>query len=460
MDLDALRVAVDEARVLQTWLGGAQPPASALENVVLRRRLLTRALETRVVRLELARRGLGLPQDELRGLLRAAALGKPPVPFSGSPPGPLDGPAPEDLEARLFARFGAPVARVEQVARDLVGARVLTEALLDDRDDATLRALWVAEQTTLKLDLVGIPRVPASKEIDRATRTRSAEIEAWYEKHRTRFVRPERALVARVFVGFGDDQAQSRKRLDALRDRVVGGEPVAAVATEGSEGPNARRGGRLGGLSRTQLPAAFEVAEKGGITPVLEERQGWAFYVTEGRLPAWSRTLDDARVQREIAATLLRAADQLPHARKVAERARALLRHAPDGDGLKKLEKAERLRRRATKPFHQGGARLVPTVGLAPKLFAAVFELDAEHPVSRVFHVRQSYLVARLVERVDADVATWPAARAEWVRAWRARTRSTIVQTWLSTRLEGQKMWVDMARLRTLSLADLGLPPQ
>jgi hypothetical protein len=246
--------------------------------------------------------------------------------------------------------------------------------------------------------------------------------------------------------------------LEALRKRVAVGEAVAAVATEGSEGPNARRGGRLGGLSRKQLPAAFEVAEKGGITPIAEERKGWAFYVTEGRLPASSRSLEDTTVKREIAATLLREADELPHARKVAERARALLRQAPDGEALKALVKAERLRRRATKAFHHGGAQLVPSIGLAPKLFAAAFKLDAEHPVSAVFHVRQSYLVARLLERRDADVAQWPAARAEWVKAWKARTRSTTVQTWLSKRLEGQKMWVDMSRLRTLSLTDLGLP--
>lgn len=449
LDLDGLRVAVEEARVLQTWIGGEAPPADALESVMLRRRVLTKALETRVVRLEVARRGLTVPPDELEGLLRAAALGKGLQPLAGPPL--------EDLDARLVARFAAPPARVARVARDLVCARLLTEALLDDVDDATLRGRWADEKTTVRLDLVGIPRVPASKEIDAAVRERADAIGAWYTQHRSRFVRPERAVLSRIFVAFGPDRAASRAKVDGLRARVVAGEDFAAVATADSEGPNARRGGRLGALSKKQLPAGFDVPERDGLTPVLEEREGWAFYRTEGRLPAMSRTLDEAPVKREIAATLLREADDLPHARATAERARALLMRAPDGEALAALVATERLRRRTTEPFRRSGRSLVPSVGLAPKLFAAAFELTAEAPVSAVFPVRQAYLVARRVERVDADLAAWPAERSTWIEAWRGRQRASAIEDWLGERLRGEKMWVDMERLRALTLADLGL---
>lgn len=448
MDVDALRVAVQEARVLQAWRGGAQPPAEALESIMLRRRLLTKAMETRLVRLEVARRGLELPAAEVDGLMRAAALGKAPR--------PLPGPPVADADARIFERFGVPTAQVRRVAEDLVSGRVLTEALLDDVDVETLRARWRKEQTRVRLDLVGVPRVPSSKEIDAATKARSAEIDAWYAAHRNRFVRPERTIVSRVFVAFGPDRGVTRAKIDGLRGRVAGGEAVGEVARAASEGPNARRGGRLGGMSRKQLPAAFEVAAKGGVTPVLEERDGWAFYVTDGRVPAMSRGSDDPRVRREITATLLREADQLPHARKVALRVRALLRRAPDGAKLAALVKTERLRRRTTEPFHAAGAQLVPTIGLAPKLFEAAFEL-APGAVSQVIPVRQAYVVARLVERLEADPAAWAPAQAEWVKAWRARERPSVVQGWLTGRLAEKQAWVDMERLRALTLADLGL---
>ena len=441
-------MAVDEARILQTWRGGAPPPPEALANLMLRRRVLTKALETRVVRLEVARRGLEIPAAEVSELMRAAAIGKGPRPLAGPPV--------EDLEARIFARFGAPVDRVERVARDLVESRVLTEALLEGVDDATLRSAWADAGTSVRLDLVGVSRVPTSREIDQAVDARAAEVASWYEAHRSRFVRPARTLVSRVYVAYGADRGAARERIEALRARVAGGEALEAVARSGSDGPNARRGGRIGALSQAQLPVAFEVEPRGGLTRVVPEREGWAFYQTEGRLPAQSRTLEDARIRREIAATLLREADDLPHARRTAERARALLRRAPDGEALRALVKTERLRRRTTEPFNRGAAKLVPSVGLAPKLFAAAFELEVG-AVTPVFHVRQSYLVGRLVERTDAKLEEWPSERGAWTRAWRARSRQGAIERWLNERLGGEKLWVDMERLRALTLEDLGL---
>src|SRR5688500_7345867 len=58
MTVADLRTAVEEARVFQTWRTGEAPPVEALRNPMLRRRVLSKALETRVVRDEAAKRGL------------------------------------------------------------------------------------------------------------------------------------------------------------------------------------------------------------------------------------------------------------------------------------------------------------------------------------------------------------------------------------------------------------------
>ncbi len=441
MDLEGLRDAVCEARVLQHWRSGRAPDPKALESGMLRRRVLTKAMETRLVRLEIARRGLTLPPGELDALLRRAAAGLPPG-RGGSPE------APGDLGAALSARYGAEAARVERVARDLIEARLLTEALLNGVGEAQLKRQWTRRETLVVLDLVRVPRVPSSAEIDAAVKARKAQITRRYERARVRFVQPPRRQVSRFF-------AKAKAEAHAARGAIAAGADFASRARAESKGPNARRGGVMGALSQAQLPAAFEVA-LGELTPLLKERGGWAFYRVERETPALERKLDDPRVQRELAAELLREADALPEARRTAGQARLLLASG-DEAGLAKLVAEARLRRHTSKAFHQDGRPSVPGLGLAPELHAAAFELSPAKPVTGIFTVRQAYVVARLLSRSEADPAAWPAAREAFTKAWKARERGVAIETWLGHRLEKQPMWVDMKRLRGLSLEALGL---
>ncbi len=430
LDLDALVEAVVEARVLALWRTGRTPPANALDDVRVRRRVLTKALETRLVRREAERRGLVPQAEELEGLLRAAALGRGPQPLAGAPL--------PDLEARVVARFGAPLDRVARVARDLVEARLLAEALLDAAGEDAPRSRWLDENTRVRLDIVSVSRVPSPAEIDRALKERGPAIDAWYTANEGRFRKPERVLVSRLFV-------PDRGEAEALRGRAAAGEDFSELARAHSKGPNARRGGRVGAVKRTQVPSAFDV-EPGGLTPVHPEPGGYAFYRVERRVPASARERSDPGVRREIAATLLRA----------AQRARDLLREAPEGPALAAHLKAARARRRTTDWFNRGAHDVVPTVGLAPELFAAAFA--AGTTVTPVFTVRQSYVCARVLERQDADPGAWPAAREAFVEEWRRRERPVVIETWLSGHLKGRPTWVDMDGLERLKTAELVAP--
>lgn len=451
LGLEGLREAIAETRILQQWHGGQRPPLDALSSPLVRRRVLTRALETRVVREEARKRGIVVPPDELGRALRAAAAGRRPD-AAGAETAEAEAAEPLDLDlldAQLAARYEAPAAQVRQVVTDVLVAGRFVEALLDDMDDAALQARWALEETRVRVDVVRISRVPTAREIDEVVRTRQPDIARYYRDHPRLFNTPERAVVKRIFVRSGDAPDGARARAEALRARVADGEDFEAVARAESEGPQARAGGHVGGVVRERLPEAFDTPV-GELTPVREEPEGWAFYRVEGRTPAVTRPLDDQRVQREIGAALLREGDQLPHARRVAEQARALLRSAPDGDELTRLVATERLRRHLTEPFNAAGARLVPGLGLADELFPAIFALRPEAPVTAVFTVRQDYVVARLVERTEPDSARWPEARAAFRAQWRARERPHIVETWLNERLKGEPMWVDMDRLKAL----------
>ena len=443
--------AIAEARVLEQWRADREPPIEALRSADLRRRLVIKALETRVVRGEVERRGLHPEPADLTTALANAALGRPyATPLSAPPPG--------DLEARLAAKYVSPVARVRRVAADLLGAAALGQSLLAEVDDATHRARWLRESTRITLDLLFVPRVPTSQEIEWTVQLRSDDIDIWYAVNEARYIRPERARVRRLFAQAKDAtpaaSKAARARVEGWAKRLRDGAELDTIMAEG-DGPEAKRGGNIGRVTREQTPVVFAV-EPGEQTPPVEEGDGWVLYHVESILPALDRPAHDGALRREIAATLLREADILPHATEVAERTRALLVARSDGPILKGWLKSNRIKRSQTRPFFQEERTLVPGVGLAPELVEAAFALRKVGAVSDPIHVRQDYVIARLVERESPDPATWPTAKAAYIEAWKQRTRSTVVEDWLSARLANEPLWIDMPRIIDIDVPGAG----
>ncbi len=468
LDVAGFREAVDEARILQQWRRGEPAPLEALKDVGLRRRVMTQALETRVIRREAARRGLAPQAERFEEMMRLAAAGHrlelPPSPEVMASAAALGA-----VDPALEARFGAPAERIRRVGLDVLEAELLADALLAEVDEATVEAAWRATNTRITVDLVRVPRVPTSAEIDRAIAERQPAISAFFQENQRLYRVAERAFVRRLLVPVAPDaddetRAAARARAEALRAAAVAAGPAGLEALIRREAPprEARRGGRMT-VGRAQLPAAFEVdpaslkAGPGPLSAVEAAPEGWHFYRVEGRAPAVERRLDDPRVQREIAAELLRSDDALPDARRTAGRVRQLLQQNPDGPALKALVESARLRRATTEPFAAVGAKVVPVVGLAPELFDALFALTPASPVTGVLTVRQHYVVGRLVERTAPEPGAWPAARDRFTAQWKARQRPRVVDAWLTRRLDGRPMWIDSARLEALTMADLGV---
>ncbi|NVI98765.1 peptidyl-prolyl cis-trans isomerase [Myxococcus sp. AM009] len=111
-----------------------------------------------------------------------------------------------------------------------------------------------------------------------------AEARAHYQANLERFAQPERLRMARILVSVspGSPRAartEARQRADALRRRIIAGEPVAKVAAAG-EGPERTRGGELGLLSRGEFgsaaleKAAWALTRQGEVTPVIDDSAG------------------------------------------------------------------------------------------------------------------------------------------------------------------------------------------
>jgi hypothetical protein len=445
---------VDASRALQIWRTDARPPESALQSLDVRLQLLETALDARRVEAECARRGLSPTPADLEPLLALARAGLPPdAPTPAVPPVPLY------AGDAFTARYLVPEGAFAEVARDVLAASRLRDALLAEASGDTLKQLWLDENTRVQIDVVQVGRVPSTREIDEAVRTRPMEMRAWYDANPQLFVTPTRRAVQRVVVDpAGQDpaaRAAARALAEKLRAAAVAGTPFDALPKSPGVRVTAVRQ-----LSRSQYPPAFDLA-LGQISDVLDFRDGFVFARVDAETPGSVRALEETSVAREVAAAMLREFDELPQARAVAEEAARMLASQPAAAVVEQLSvryPSVRLRALSPPAFARSAGEVVPVVGLAPALFRAAFELDPARPVTGVVPVRQDYCVGRLVERQTARAEDWPTAEAAFTARWRSRESRNVLREWLirQRRAPGAERWVDRRRLAMLTPAAWG----
>lgn len=230
----------------------------------------------------------------------------------------------EDVNAKL-AEMKAPYTQ-EEFDRQLK-ARNIT---LDDLKRDLRRQL-----TKTKL---------LNKEIDSKINITDGEIGSYYQAHKAEFnlIEPQWHL-AQIVVTTGPAQqtgnlqnnkaqseADARRKIETLHQRLQGGEDFGSVAMNFSENPNtAPNGGDMGFVAESALRTdgqAYEAISKlksGQITPILtiyadgtnKHVMGFAVYKLIAHEPAGQRELNDPRVQqtirqglRDVHAQLLRSA--------------------------------------------------------------------------------------------------------------------------------------------------------
>ncbi len=134
----------------------------------------------------------------------------------------------------------------------------------------------------------------------------NAEVQQYYDAHKSEFVRPEEVDLSEIFLkteGKTPEQiAAIKKQAEALRARIVNGEDFAALAKRYSEGPAKDEGGELGEYQRGQLAKPLEDAvfqlDKGGITNVIQTQTGFIILKVNSHYNAGLQPLD--KVENEI----------------------------------------------------------------------------------------------------------------------------------------------------------------
>lgn len=130
------------------------------------------------------------------------------------------------------------------------------------------------------------------------------ELQAFYDENPRMFERPESVKASHILVKFDpedDDAAKAEKktRLEAIREKIVGGADFAETAKESSDCPSSRQGGDLGAFQRGQMVPSFEEAaftqEIGTVGDIVETQFGYHIILVTDHMEAGKVPFEEAR---------------------------------------------------------------------------------------------------------------------------------------------------------------------
>lgn len=151
-----------------------------------------------------------------------------------------------------------------------------------------------------------------SLEIEGKTAVTREEIEAYYERNKTGFVRPEarrlRHILLRVEPGATEEEkARKKGEAEKIAERAHSGEDFAQLAWEYSEDPYRMKSGDLGLLHKGRLDQALDDAAfslpVGGISNVIETIYGYHILKVEEAKESEQLSLDDvySKIESDLA---------------------------------------------------------------------------------------------------------------------------------------------------------------
>lgn len=234
-------------------------------------------------------------------------------------------------------------------------------------DQDALRAYYVDHQEEFRLpeqraaDYVLVDLIQLRQEVDLP----EAELRAYYTDHPDEFTQEEQVRARHILLQVTpnrDDDA-TRAALQALRDRIEGGEDFATVARENSEEPDsASRGGSLGYFGRNAWGEDFTElvfnAEVGPLQGPVKTQYGYHLFAVDDRRAGGVRPFEEveARIKNRL---LGERTDTLAKAK--ADELAATMTGTMTAEAFREAASTAGVEVISTEPF--GVADLVPGIG-------------------------------------------------------------------------------------------------
>lgn len=145
------------------------------------------------------------------------------------------------------------------------------DGLTDEKYQNKLRKKYLIEEFT-------------DREVNNKARVSDREVKAYYEKNKTRFMRPEARKVTHILLrvnpaASAEEKNQKRIKAQEVIDRIKSGGDMAMLAWDFSEGPYRVKGGDLGLIHKGRLDPGLEKEvfklKAGQLSDIIETRFGY-----------------------------------------------------------------------------------------------------------------------------------------------------------------------------------------
>ena len=266
-----------------------------------------------------------------------------------------------------------------------------------------------------------------------------ADLQAAYDKQKSRFVMPERREASHILIPFGKDTAAALKQANKVLALAKSGQSFPALAKKYSQDPgSASNGGSLGWIDHSGFvapfaDALFSMKSVGDIVGPVKTQYGYHIIRLDGIQPGRTKTLAEARPELEAQLQKSQATNRFGDIEDSLQN-----RLQDPGVTLASLAKEFNLTPGEVPQFLEGkgGAPLGQAKALQSQLFGAtaiatgtlggpvildndkmaIFEVAARQPphVKPLADVRDSIIAALQKQReTDAALAAANAARAQ-----------------------------------------------
>jgi peptidyl-prolyl cis-trans isomerase D len=478
-------------------LGGAQYPAQMAKQQRLKETVMDKLIERELLASEAQRLGYAISDEQVEDQIADAkiiGLGYP----RSVPRMTKDGKFNYDA-FKNFVQFElgvTPQGFIDEQKKELLAARVrdllrgsVTVAPSEVKSD------FLRKNTQVNLEYVRFTArggneeaaEPSQAQIADYAAKNEAKLKAMYDERKFVYEKVPRELKLRqIFVKVPPDakpevENDAQKRADAIAARVKKGESFEKVARETSEDPAGKaRGGALGwrGRGAANLPGDTEkqlyAAKTGDIVGPLKGSGG--LYITkiegdrEGNIPFEQVKLElaEEKVRAEAASMQAKARAEAALAQAKAAPTKTLkdIFPAPAEDKDDKKDEgaaAQAPRAEETGLFSARGTRegiMVEGIGVSNDLAKAAFALTTAAPLAGPFEVGGSWVIVRLKERKDPDVAEFEKKKDELVRDAELTKWIEVLTDWTHARcVEARDKKQIQINRDELKYEDAGEPP-
>lgn len=450
-------------------LGGAQVPVQIAKQQRLKETVMDKLIERELLAQEAERLGYAVTDEQVEDLIadsKIIGLGYPRTVSRMQKDGKFNY---ESFKNFVQYELGVtPKSFIQEQKRELLASRVrdLMRGSVTVSPEE-VKSEFVRRGRQVNLEYVRFPArrfeaeiAPTAAEIADYAAKHDADLRKTYDEQKFLYEKmPKELRLRQILVKTPDGEdakaaAKAAAKADALAARIKKGEPFAKVAKEASEDEASRaRGGDLGWRAHGATNLTGDAEEKlfaadakvGDVVGPIKGSNGLTITKIEGSREG---NVPYEKVKLDLAETKLRQERAAERARTEAEA--ALVKAKATNKPLKELypppasDKGESEgdaqaapRAEETGLFSARGTRegiLVEGIGSSKELAKAAFSLTSEAPLAGPFNVGGSWVIVRLKERKEPDMAEFEKKKLDLLRDAELSKWMEVLTDWTHAR--------------------------